>query len=513
MCFISYSRRLQRKSPRDANAPASRPMPTRVTSNGEFDAPPVSPQQRRVAELVEADAAVNAPRLGLSRRAFLRSAAGMAATFLAMNAVYGPHFWVETADAADAVKGLPDLGPAGFVFDDQLHFVHDDFRFPGLLDLREYAGEHWNPAITDEPRSFETIQFHNFVREVLLGSETAVGLLSGASADDPMDMFLANSQQAKARDMVNRTAGWRKLLSHAIILPGHDNWLNELDRCLHEYELDSVKGYTVGDPLSQSAFPYRLDDEALMYPAYEKMVAAGVKNICIHKGLVPNDYLESYPNWPYAAVEDVPKAAKDWPELNFIIYHAALKPLNDFPEAHLEAFERTGRIDWVSDLAEIPEQHGVSNVHADLGTCFANSCVSHPRHAAALLGILEKGLGADKIHWGTDAIWYGSPQWQIEAFRRLRTPEDLQEKYGYLDIGGPDSSFKKAVLGENAARLYGVDVAEAMVLADDDPFGETRRRMAQAREESEDAAERVAQAFIEERFGEARFPFVGEGQA
>jgi hypothetical protein len=30
-----------------------------------------------------------------------------------------------------------------------------------------------------------------------------------------------------------------------------------------------------------------LDDEKLVYPAYEKFAKAGLKNVCIHKGLFP----------------------------------------------------------------------------------------------------------------------------------------------------------------------------------------------------------------------------------
>ena len=39
-----------------------------------------------------------------------------------------------------------------------------------------------------------------------------------------------------------------------------------------------------------------------------------------------------------------------------------------------------------------------------------------------MMGTLIKGLGHDHVFWGTDSVWYGSPQWQIEAFRRLEIP-------------------------------------------------------------------------------------------
>ena len=53
--------------------------------------------------------------------------------------------------------------------------------------------------------------------------------------------------------------------------------------------------------------------------------------------------------------------------------------------------------------------------------------------------------------WGTDTVWYGSPQWQIEAMRRLEVPEDMQKKYGLPSLGGPNSLTKRAMFGLNSA--------------------------------------------------------------
>src|SRR5205823_2965765 len=101
-------------------------------------------------------------------------------------------------------------------------------------------------------------------------------------------------------------------------------------------------------------YPWRLDDEKLMYPFYEKAVKAGITTICIHKGLLPKDYETSAANsWQYATVDDVPKAAKDWPQLNFVIYHAAKQAFLVPPDEELTEFEKTGYIRWVSDLVAI----------------------------------------------------------------------------------------------------------------------------------------------------------------
>jgi len=144
--------------------------------------------------------------------------------------------------------------------------------------------------------------------------------------------------------------------------------------------------------------------------------------------------------------------------LNFIIYHSAYRfPGGGTPEEAVAEFEKSGRIDWVTDLAEIPEKYGVSNVYGDLGQVFAMTTVAQPKMAAALMGTLIKGLGADHVVWGTDAVWTGAPQWQIEGLRRLEIPEDMRARYGFAPLGLATGPVKSAIFGENSARLYGLE--------------------------------------------------------
>ena len=238
--------------------------------------------------------------------------------------------------------------------------------------------------------------------------------------------------------------------------------MEEVDKAISTYKPDSWKSYTIGDPLAPSKFPWRLDDEKLMYPFYEKAVKAGITTICTHKGLLPPDYEKSFAGvWQYATVDDVGKAAKDWPQMNFVIYHSALRAFLELPDQAWAEFEASGRIKWTSDLAEIPAKYGVTNVYGEIGTSFANSAVAHPKFAAALVGTLIKGLGADHVVWGTDSVWYGSPQWQIEALRRLEVPEDMQKKYGFAPLGSATGPVKQAIFGLNSARLYRINLKAA----------------------------------------------------
>ena len=457
---------LEELAPAETASPES-PIPTRVISNGEFNPLPQTDKQRCVEARITELSDVYGRKMGMDRRQFLKTASGMAAAFLAMNDVYGPIFSVAKAEAAEPDMAADRAASLArqFIFDNQLHFVRDDFEDPTLLGLGQFASEHWNPTMLDEVGlEIRRYQFENFMKEVYLDSDTKVGLLSGASFDDPDMWILTNDQMAATRELVNRIAGSRRLLCHSVISPGTDGWMDAVDHAIENLKPDSWKGYTVGDPLVPSEYPWRLDDEELMYPFYERTLKAGINTICIHKGLLPLDYEKSLPDiWEYAKVDDLPKAAQDWPDINFVIYHAAFRPFLELPDVEAEEFEKSGYIRWASDLAAIPGKFGVSNVYAEIGTAFANTAVTNPRLAAGLLGTLIKEMGVDRVIWGTDSVWYGSPQWQIEALRRLEIPDDLQKKHGFAPLGEADGAVKNAIFGRNAAPLY--DLGEELEYA------------------------------------------------
>jgi predicted TIM-barrel fold metal-dependent hydrolase len=262
------------------------------------------------------------------------------------------------------------------------------------------------------------------------------------------------------------------MLAHFTITPGWDGWLEQVDEAIEKYKPDSWKGYSVGDNTHKEldGHPWRADDETLMYPFYAKIAKAGNKNVCIHKGMFAPAVAERFPRLlPYADVSDIGKAAKDWPQLNFLVYHSGYRWVGANPADAMAEFDQTGRSSWTSDLAEIPEKYGVTNVYGDLGQIFAWTAVAQPRLAAALMGTLVKGLGSDRIVWGTDAVWTGAPQWQIEGLRRLEIPEDMQKKYGFKPLGPSNGPIKTAIFGDNSARLYELDRKHAE-LANNDRF-------------------------------------------
>lgn len=74
--------------------------------------------------------------------------------------------------------------------------------------------------------------------------------------------------------------------------------------------------------------------------------------------------------------------------------------------------------------------------------------------------------------WGPeDAIWYGSPQDQIQALRAFEITPELQERHGYPALT-PD--IKAKIHGLNAARVYGVDPAEIRAASAGDELSRAR---------------------------------------
>ena len=325
---------LEGMQPAESGSFAS-PIPTQVVSNGEYHPMPQTEKQKRVEARIIQLADDYGRHHGMNRRQFLASTAGMAAAFIAMNEVFGPIYNVAKAEATD--PGVADARASSlakqFIIDCQTHFVRDDYT-TDITPIRQFAKANWNPEMEGEI-TLDRLKFANYVKEIYVDSDTDVAILSGSPVDDEANLFLTNDQIASARKSVNTVAGSRRMLAHGIIQPKSEGWLDDVDYAIEELGVDSWKGYTIGDPIFQTKkqSQWRLDDEKLVYPFYEKAIRAGINTVCIHKGLMPADYKTSWPGlWEYATVSDLGKAAKDWPGINFVIYHSAMRPFIEIPD-------------------------------------------------------------------------------------------------------------------------------------------------------------------------------------
>ena len=120
-----------------------------------------------------------------------------------------------------------------------------------------------------------------------------------------------------------------------------------------------------------------------------------------------------------------------------------------------EHFEKTGRIEWVTDLAEIPEKYGVKNVYGDLGQLFAWTTTANPRLGAAIMGPLGSGPGRRPCRLGHRC---GLDRRAAVADRGAAPPRDPgrhAEEVRLQTAGPADGPVKRMIFGETNARLYG----------------------------------------------------------
>jgi hypothetical protein len=103
-------------------------------------------------------------------------------------------------------------------------------------------------------------------------------------------------------------------------------------------------------------------------------------------------------------------------------------------------------------VRSMQEAGNPTNVVAELGSTW-RYVMRSPDQAAHLMGKLLKTFGEDRVLWGTDSIWYGSPQDQIQAFRAFQISREFQQRHGYPEL---TSQLKRKVFGLNAARVYGL---------------------------------------------------------
>ncbi len=429
------------------------PLPLRLVSNEEFPPLPQTLEQREVGARILADAARLAPRLGLSRRDFLRTGGGMATSLLAMNAVFGRFFDVLPVEAAEQSAFRERSGDPYFIFDVQLHYVGGTYdpsdaeasRRGGvarraLLGLRRNS-RRLNPKLEADTGTIADLSWQNFVKEVFLDSETSMGLISTPPGPYPQEAVVPPKEMAHIRDEINRVTQSRRMLAHGLITPqlGQTD-LDFMDQQAGTFKIDAWKGYTGAAPKGFDR-GWFVDDEKIAYPMLERARKLGIKRICLHKGL-PLGPVADY-NHP----RDMIKAARDFPDLDFVAYHAGLLGVS--------AGKATGEVPWTTEFCEMVKKARAKNIYMELGSTFGQLVTTAPTTCAHLLGQVIAAFGADHVLWGTDSIWYGTPQWQIDAFRRFEIPQALIDKHGYTPLTRP---VKEQIFGLNAARLFNVDI-------------------------------------------------------
>jgi hypothetical protein len=250
-----------------------------------------------------------------------------------------------------------------------------------------------------------------------------------------------------------------RLLIHGIVVPDRGReQLDGMQALKEEQRIAAWKVYT-------QFGGWRLDDEAIGIPFIEKARELDVKLICAHKGLSQFglDPLTS-------SADDIGVVAPMFPDVSFLVYHSGFEV--SVSEGPYDPESAQG----VDTLVKAVLENDIGkegNVYAELGSTW-RFLMTQPEAAAHVLGKLLLYLGEDRIVWGTDSIWYGTPQDQISAFRAFQIPRSMQDAFGYPPLG---KEAKAKILGLTAAGLYGVDVEATRCAIRSDDVARAKRAL------------------------------------
>ena len=457
-----------RKCYKDHSREMSSPVPTEIVSNEEFVPVPQTDEQKLAEAIMFEHGTRHARRLGVNRREFMRSAGGIFCALAAMNQVFGKT-WDVTEEMIYHPEMLYEKWPKDqFIFDVQTHHIDIEgnwfhateagrrsltfFRMLRRSRLKQgQDGKIKLANLADETADILAQLNQDFyIKELFMDSDTVMTCMSGAPTPTHQENFLPPQKMVATRNAVNKLAGSQRMVSHGLLIP---NWerqkaVEDMEWQAKELKIEAWKMYTgaaMGDTQG-----WWLDDEKLAYPFFEKARQMKIKNLCIHKGLPLGFFTEEY-----CHPKDVEKAAKDWPDLNFIIYHSALH-LN--PLMSRDGREKSAQdplwIPWCSDLFAIKKRNPqLKNIYLELGSTFAQ-LHRNPKMLTHFFGQALQLFGADHIVWGTDCLWSGSPQPVITSLRTFKMDPEISAKHGYPDLSDQD---KNLIFGLNAARLYGID--------------------------------------------------------
>ena len=227
--------------------------------------------------------------------------------------------------------------------------------------------------------------------------------------------------EAAALGIVASLAGTKRLLLHGRVHPNVPGDLERMPELKERWNIAAWKTYTGFGPGGKGYF---LDDPKCGIPFIERARALGIKVICVHKGLpLP---LQDY---EYSTCRDIGVVAKAFPDMTFIVYHSG------YEHGNVEGPYREGN-PGIDALVTSLRRAGVrpnANVYVDLGTTWWN-LMRDPTQGAHAWGKLLRFVGEDNVIWGTDSIFYGSPQDQIQALRAFHITPEFQERYGYPEL-------------------------------------------------------------------------------
>jgi predicted TIM-barrel fold metal-dependent hydrolase len=541
------------------------PVDVLPASNGEFLPPPPTEEQIRVMRLQDEKAEEVRHKLGMSRRTFVRSASAIGVGFWAINQVYRGE-WGHYASGAEASGGpigddacaldfpnaqLNNL-PGEFIFDVQTHHVDSSSTAPwrinnpgvhaafmalwsqsGPLGGFPHVGKDGHISgfgKGGEIDPIENLSRYHYLKTIFLDSSTNMTVLSCVPSEESQQP-LPTPEAHDTVNIINHLAGnTPRSVMHAFAMPNRGSYgvqpyqknfrpiyqqaeFDLMEQNVRQFK-DVLRGWKVYTPWGDVPYAsgWFLDDEigmAFIDQVRKLTKIGGPPVIACHKGF-------ALPAFDHRAASprDIGPAARQNPDINFVVYHSGFDSEHQGPypgddkvnsaDRGVDCFIKSLRENNYDATRFIPAglAHGnVPNVFGEIGSTMA-SVLGDPDQAANLLGKLIKYVGPLRIAWGTDSLWFGSPQPIITGMRALQFTEKAKEFYNLpFGLDGdawdprvnamsahnyrhahphvkdwptdhkahPERTIRNRIFGRNAATVYKVepDVARKKIHCDD----------------------------------------------
>lgn len=445
-------------------------------SNGEFVPRPLGAVEQEAIRRTRAEADTYAHRLGIGRREFLRGLGGAALMLGTLAACHdeaskakgkrpGGTYRVpkEAPTEPDAAAGA--ISGDEVIVDVQTHYLNFDLAAAGgFTGLEGLAASFPQSRCGDrDPRACFSVE--HYLDLLFAQSDTNMVVLSAIPIPSPVNPLNIDDMEL-ARRMAKELCGDGRVLLQGGVQPTIGPIGAQLDgmsSLVSDHSIAAWKVYTHTPGKGWWLDDHDADAPRVGNAFLERVRRVGPRIVCVHKGFSGGS--------EYASPVDVGPAAKAHPDITFVVYHSGYEAGG--PEGPYTP-ETANR--GVNRLLASLQRAGIGpggNVYAELGSTWWN-VMRDPTQAAHVLGKLLHALGPDRIVWGTDSLWYGSPQDQIQAFRAFEISTELQERYGYPAL---TPEVKRKVLGGNALRLYRAQAPAG-------PCTFTREQLAEARKAS-----------------------------
>jgi hypothetical protein len=463
--------------------PPPLPLAPGPVANGEYVPGEPTSHDRDLLRAIRARVDDAARRAGLDRRQFLQGAGGVAAALTVFNLAAcgggssaarrpGGRFRVPPSSDVAACEHVL-ASPSGFVFDVHTHHVipSDPWRENAPDTVQLVLGMLPPGCASADP--LECVNRANYLHDVFLASDTTVALLSDVPNSGPADAPIPFPDAIDTQNLVAEltTGGAARLLLHNIIAPNFGDLTSRLDGMTMTAQTRRVAGFKVYTAWGANGQGYSLEDPAIGLPVIQHAHDLGVRVFTAHKGL-PLVRFDAAHNGP----DDIVAVSRQFPDMDFVVFHGAWDP------NHVEGPydpQATLGIDTFLRALDVHQVPPNDNVWVDLGTVW-RQLLQDPNQAAHAVGKLLRRVGAQRVLWGTDAIWYGGPQPQLEAFRAFEISAEYQERFGYPPLS---DDVKRDVLGNNAATLFHVDPTATRCALAQDPLGVAQPEAAALRRE------------------------------